>query len=66
MTEQELKDLIAKAQARYDAMTSEEQDAMWKAQRESYVRSIVDWPKPVYRMENGTKVYASYSDYVND
>jgi predicted Fe-S protein YdhL (DUF1289 family) len=33
-----LKDLLAKAKARWDAMTPEEQEAMLRAQRESWAR----------------------------
>lgn len=40
MTEQELKDLVAKAQARYDAMSPEEKRAHDEAQRRSFVRGM--------------------------
>ena len=38
MTNKELERLIAEAKTHYESMTPEEQDAMWKAQRESWVR----------------------------
>ena len=41
MTEAELKELIAKAKARYDAMTPEERAAHDEAQRESWARANV-------------------------
>lgn len=34
----ELQELLAKAQARYEAMTPKEQQEMWRAQRRSWVR----------------------------
>lgn len=61
-----LNELIKQAQARYDALSSEQKAEHDKAQRESFVRSIVDWPKPNYHWENGVKVYHSYEDYCND
>lgn len=66
MTNAELAALVAAAQARYDALTSEEKAKHDQAQRDSFVRSCVEWPKPNYRWENGVKVYASYEDYCND
>lgn len=35
-----LDQLVKQAQERYDKMSSEEQEAMWKAQRESWVRGM--------------------------
>lgn len=66
MTGEELKELVAKANARYDAMTPEQQDAMWKAQREGYVKAEMSWPKPKFKWINGAKVYDSFEDYCND
>lgn len=66
MNDQEFKDLIAKANARYDAMTPEQQDAMWKAQRDGYAKAEASWPKPKFKFVNGVKVYESYEDYLND
>ena len=40
LTDDELKELVAKAKARYDAMTPEEQAAADKAQRESWMRAM--------------------------
>lgn len=36
----EITDAINRAKARYEAMTPDEQAAMWKAQRESWVRAF--------------------------
>jgi|GEM_PF-2639491 hypothetical protein len=36
----ELQRAFADAQARYDAMTPEQQQAMWEAQRQSWLRSM--------------------------
>jgi len=33
-------DLLRKANERYDAMSPEQQEAMWKAQRQSWVRAF--------------------------
>lgn len=65
MTEQELKELVAKARARYDAMTPEQRAAADQAQRESWVRGEMGFPKPKFKMVNGVKVYDSYEDYCN-
>lgn len=66
MNNEELRKLVKDAMARYDAMTPEQQAEMWQRQKESFVRSIVDWPKPKFHWENGAKVYDSYEDYCND
>ena len=67
--DEELKRLLAEAQARYDAMTPEQQAEMWRKQKEGYVRAEMSWPKPKFRWEtiNGqlTKVYESWEDYCN-
>jgi len=39
---------------------------MHEAQRQSWVRSVVEWPKAKYKWVDGVKVYDSYSDYCND
>lgn len=44
-------------------MTPEEREEMYKAQRESWVRGEMGWPKPKYKMVDGVKVYESYEDY---
>lgn len=61
----ELARLLAESQAAYDAMTPEEQDEMWKAQREGYARAEASWPRPKFRIVDGVKVYDSYEDYCN-
>lgn len=58
--------LIAQSKARVASMTPVELEEMHRQQRESYVRSIVDWPKPKFEWVDGVKVYASYADYCND
>jgi len=62
----ELEELLRRAKARVEAMTPEEREAMYRAQRESVARSEAAWPKPKYEIVNGVKVYASYEDYCND
>lgn len=62
----ELAELLREAVARTLAMTPEEREEMFRRQRESWARSIADWPKPNYEMIDGVKVYASYEDYCND
>ena len=66
MTSKQLRTLIDEANARYALMTLEQQAEMWQNQRESYVSSIINWPKPNFHWENGTKVYHSFEDYCND
>lgn len=61
-----LESLIAKAKAAVDAMTPEQREEMFRAQRASFARANISWPKPKYKWENGVKVYESYEDYVND
>ncbi len=41
----ELDRLIAESRARYDAMTPEQRKAQHDAQRESWVRGEMSWPK---------------------
>lgn len=62
----ELTKLIEESKARVAAMSPDERADMCRKQAESWVRSIVDWPKPQYGWVNGVKVYASYADYCND
>lgn len=66
MTDEELKKLVTDAQARFDALTPEQQAEHRRAQRDSYVRAELSWPKPKYRWIDGVKVYDSYEDYCND
>ncbi|MGY2995429.1 hypothetical protein [Mesorhizobium sp. URHB0026] len=58
--------LLAESRKRVAAMSSEELSAMHQAQRESWARSITEWPKPKFDWIDGVKVYASYEDYCND
>lgn len=66
MTEHpELDRLLEYSRKLVEAMTPEQREAMFKAQRESWVRAEMNWPKPKYEFINGVKVYASYEDYCN-
>lgn len=62
----ELKSLIEESKRRVAAMTPAEREAMFEAQRASWVRSVVYWPNPNFEWVNGVKVYASFEDYCND
>ena len=62
----ELEELLKQAKIKYDAMSPEEKEEMHKAQRESWVRAEMSWPKSKYKWINGVKVYDSYEGYVND
>lgn len=64
--DQKLKELLEASKKLVDAMTEEQKERMYAAQRGSWVRSIVDWPKPKYKWINGVKVYDSIEDYYND
>jgi hypothetical protein len=61
-----LEQLIEESKTKVDAMTPEAREAMYKAQRESWVRAEMGWPKAKYKWVNGVKVYDSYEDYIND
>lgn len=62
----ELTALLEKAKRDYEAMTPEQRENMHCAQRKSWVRAEMSWPKPRFKYVNGVKVYASYEDYCND
>lgn len=62
----ELDALLSASKAKVDAMSPQELEAMLVEQRKSWVRSIVDWPKPKFKWVNGVKVYESFEDYCND
>lgn len=63
------KELVAESERRYAAMSPEQQEAMWKAQRDGYVKAEMSWPKPKFHWEiqNGvrTKVYHLMEDFYN-
>lgn len=63
---EELAKLLEAARAKVAAMTPADREAMRNAQRESWIRGEMGWPKPKYKMVNGVKVYESYEDYCND
>jgi hypothetical protein len=64
-----LKEMIAQAMERFNALSPEEQAEHRRQQRESYVRAEMSWPEPKFEMKmiDGvmTKVYASFEDYCN-
>ena len=62
----ELMRLLAESKAIVEAMTPEQKEAMFKAQRESWVRGEMSWPKAKYKWIDGVKVYDSIEDYHND
>jgi hypothetical protein len=62
----DIQKLVAEAKARYDTMSPEQKAAHDNAQRDSFIRSITDWPKPKFKWVNGVKVYDSFADYCND
>lgn len=62
---QELTALLKRAAQQAAEMTPAERAAMIEAQRESYVRAEMSWPRPCRQMIDGVMVYASYEDYCN-
>lgn len=62
----DLEELLKQSAAKVAAMTPEERETMYKAQRESFIRGEMGWPKAKFKWINGVKVYDSYEDYVND
>jgi hypothetical protein len=62
----ELEKLLRESAEAVQKMTPEQREEMFRQQRESWVRSVVEWPKSNYRWEDGVKVYDSYEDYLND
>lgn len=52
--------------ARVKAMSEEKRAKIIEDQRKSFIRSIMEWPRPKFRWINGVKVYDSYKDYCND
>lgn len=66
MLRPELQRLLDVSKRLVDAMTPEQKEAMFKAQRESWVRGEMSWPKPKFKWVDGVKVYDSYEDYCND
>jgi hypothetical protein len=61
----ELAELLEKAQAKMDAMSPEEKEAMFEEQKRGYVAAEMSWPAPKFKWVDGVKVYDSYDDYVN-
>lgn len=65
MGDPDLDALLKRAAEHVKNMTPEQREAMFKAQRESFVRAEMNWPKPKLKMIDGVKVYESYEDYCN-
>lgn len=63
---EELKKLLEDAGNWWRNATPQEREEMIRAQRESWVRAEMEWPKAKFKFVNGVKVYESYEDYVND
>lgn len=59
----ELTEALKRSKEIVDAMTDEEREAMYAAQRASFVRGELSWPAARFKMVNGVKVYESYADY---
>ena len=62
----ELERLLKESAAKVRAMTPEAREAMYKQQRDGYVKAEMSWPKPKFKWINGVKVYDSWEDYIND
>jgi hypothetical protein len=62
----ELMKLLQEAVEAFNKLSPEEQEKVYQAQRESWVRSVMLWPKPKYKWVDGVKVYDSIEDYHND
>ena len=62
----ELEDLLRRARTAVDTMTPAQKAEMLRRQAESVARAEASWPKAKYRWVDGTKVYDSYEDYLND
>lgn len=62
----ELDKLLRESAAKVAAMTLAERKEMFDAQRESWVRAEMSWPKAKFKWIDGVKVYDSYEDYCND
>lgn len=62
----DLKELVRRSIEAFNVLSPEEQKAYRKAQRDSYVRAELSWPKPKFKWVDGVKVYDSYEDYCND
>lgn len=66
MLRPELQRLLEESKRLVDAMTPEQREEMYKAQRGSWVKAEMSWPKPKFKWVDGVKVYDSYEDYCND
>ncbi len=66
MSREKLNELIEDARNWWKIATIEEKEEMLRKQRESWLRSELQWPKAKFKWANGAKVYDSYEDYIND
>lgn len=63
----ELNRLLEQSRKLVAAMTPEQKEEMMKAQRESWVRGEMNWPKSNFILTSeGVKIYDRYEDYLND
>lgn len=66
MADKTLDELLAESKTYIESLTPEEKQEMLKRQAKSWVRSIMERPKPKFKWANGVKVYDSFEDYCND
>lgn len=57
---------LEKSVKQFNAMSSEEQEALRKCQRDGYIKAEMSWPKVNKKMVDGVLVYASLEDFYND
>ena len=62
----DINELLREAARRYDAMSAEEKEAMFRRQVEGVARAEASWPRAKFKWVNGVKVYDSYEDKCND
>jgi hypothetical protein len=62
----ELQKLLEEAVKEFAKLSPEQQEEIYRKQREGYVRAEMSWPKAKYKWVNGVKVYDSMEDYYND
>jgi uncharacterized small protein (DUF1192 family) len=58
--------LLAESKAKVETMTPGAREAMFRQQRESWMRAERGWPAARHQWIDGVKVYDSYEDYAND
>ncbi len=65
-TDPKLVKLLEESAAKVAAMSPKDREAMFKQQRDGWVKAEMSWPKAKYKWINGVKVYDSLEDYYND